>query len=803
MEYTLSPTSERPINGGLIKFTNTEDVSDTYQITITGSPSPLTVTVPAGALTLGVPHDVTITLTNSAGQRVVIDEPDVTAVDIPSAPGGITSELTSTEGEVRLDWSQVSSTSSRPVSGYRVFVYDSSVDSFVQAYQGVATNATIGDLDLGVMARFMVASYGSAGEGSRSSEVQETPIGMPAEADVTSEVLGDLSAFVNVEFASVLARPVSTLVVTATAAGHSTVTRTVSIAEPDITLEYAPGGLDEDTTYSFGYTLTNAFGTSTFSAGTLYVPFGEPSAPTISSSLAGNGTIGLNFTAPSSNGGTAITGYVATCTDPNGVDTVVNGSSSPINFSGLTNEVLYSCVVQAKSSVGTGAESNVKTERPTTATYLPFTGNYNGSASQDPLNGLFYHIGTTQGSASWANPVPSLVTATSSSSAGINRAVYSDRAFGGVWGSTATTSHHVTFALPSGISMRPTTYTFMGYSTSMGKSWTYQASNDNSTWTTIDSQTNNTCSQGYPSWSCVIDVSSSESYQYHRVVWTGSSIRLYLSEIEFYGYYTSDPAPAAPTGVTVTQMAKDAVKVAYAAPASGSTPTSYTVTCTGSDGATTRSVTVSGTETYLGNLTELGQYSCAVRASNFAGGTTSSSQSITLGTSGTLALLYASKRDSNGLMYYLGTNGRTSTFANPCTSGAIGVTTTAGLTSNKCANMDRYFAGVISSKTSSDHALNILLSSGTALVPTGYTVTGLDSANAMDDWSFQGSNDLANWTTLDSETNATSLSATKSYALPIGSTSYRYFRLYFTADGERNRMYTNEIEIYGFYTPSS
>ena len=62
---------------------------------------------------------------------------------------------------------------------------------------------------------------------------------------------------------------------------------------------------------------------------------------------AGNGQVSVAFVAPSSTGGSPITGYTATCGTQS-----VNGSMSPIVVTGLVNGVAVTCTVVARNAIG-------------------------------------------------------------------------------------------------------------------------------------------------------------------------------------------------------------------------------------------------------------------------------------------------------------------------------------------------------------------------------------------------------------------------------------------------------------------
>jgi len=100
----------------------------------------------------------------------------------------------------------------------------------------------------------------------------------------------------------------------------------------------------------------------------------KPGAPTIGSASAGDGIASVAFTAPSSNGGAAITEYAVTAykASDNSVVKTVTAASSPANFTGLTNGVAVYFKVAATNSAGTGpqsAASNAVTPAVAAVTY--------------------------------------------------------------------------------------------------------------------------------------------------------------------------------------------------------------------------------------------------------------------------------------------------------------------------------------------------------------------------------------------------------------------------------------------------
>ncbi len=78
-----------------------------------------------------------------------------------------------------------------------------------------------------------------------------------------------------------------------------------------------------------------------------------PNPPTIGTASAGNAQVTTAFTAPMNNGGSAITGYTATC----GAQSA-SGPVSPITVTSLPNGIPVTCTVVATNVIGSSAPSS-------------------------------------------------------------------------------------------------------------------------------------------------------------------------------------------------------------------------------------------------------------------------------------------------------------------------------------------------------------------------------------------------------------------------------------------------------------
>ena len=116
-------------------------------------------------------------------------------------------------------------------------------------------------------------------------------------------------------------------------------------------------GLTNGTAYTFTVAANNGPGVSAASAASNSVtPATTPGIPTGVSATAANGAASVSFTAPASNGGSAITDYVVTVS-PGGA--TVTCAGSPCAITGLTNGTAYRFSVHAENVVGAGTESAV------------------------------------------------------------------------------------------------------------------------------------------------------------------------------------------------------------------------------------------------------------------------------------------------------------------------------------------------------------------------------------------------------------------------------------------------------------
>jgi len=319
---------------------------------ITGSVSQAgSGTITVTGLTPGQDYTFTVLATNSQGSGVNSSSSNQITTDAaaPSAPlVGTATKLSSTTAS--LSFSPPLANNGAAVTGYTV----TSTPGGITA-TGSASPITITGLTPATAYTFAVTATNSAGTSAASS----------ASNQITSDatVPGAPTIGSAVKLSSVSARVAFTAPASTGGASISSYTVTSTPGNIVATGSASPitiNGLAPATAYTFKVVATNFVGDGAQSAASNSVTTDAtdvyvPGAPTVGTATkTGSSTATLAFTAPASNGGTTITGYLGTST-PGGV--IATSTTSPITFTGLTPATSYTFKVSAINSVGTGPQS--------------------------------------------------------------------------------------------------------------------------------------------------------------------------------------------------------------------------------------------------------------------------------------------------------------------------------------------------------------------------------------------------------------------------------------------------------------
>ena len=319
---------------------------------------PLQCTV--SALANGQPYTFTVTATNSAGTGAASDASSpVTPAGPPGQPTGVAGARG--DASVSVTWIAPASNGGAAITAYTV---TSSPGSKTCAWSSGPLGCTVTGLTNGQGYTFTVTAANSFGPGTASApSATVTPSAVPGQPQAVTAVAGNASAAVS------WAQPASN-------GGASITGYTVTSAPDGRTCAWTTGPLTctvslltNGTGYTFQVTATNVAGTGAASSASATVtPRTVPSQPQGVTGLPGNGSVAVSWSAPSSTGGSTITGYTATAS-PGGAFCTAVGPATTCPVTGLVNGQPYTFAVTATNGAGTGLPSTASA--PVTPRTLP------------------------------------------------------------------------------------------------------------------------------------------------------------------------------------------------------------------------------------------------------------------------------------------------------------------------------------------------------------------------------------------------------------------------------------------------
>uniref|UniRef100_A0A6C0DAR2 Fibronectin type-III domain-containing protein n=1 Tax=viral metagenome TaxID=1070528 RepID=A0A6C0DAR2_9ZZZZ len=426
-------------------------------------------------------------------------------------------------------------------------------------------------------------------------------------------------------------------------------------------------GLANGTSYTVMLRAKNASGTGpSSSAGpdATTTPRTTPGAPTITTiTCPSSGTIQINFTAPVSNGGSAITNYAYSTTGAAGTFTNIAPlqTTSPITVSGLANGTPYQVSIRAINAAGNGTAAIAVAATPYTTPAAPTIGTITfpssgtlsvpftaGATNGNVLTNYEY---STDGGSNWTVRSPSS-TATPIIISGLTngvactvklRAVNAAGAGATQASGTAATPRTVPDA-PTGVTVTP------GATTVLSIAWTAPANNGGNAITFYKIERS---LDGVSSWTALTSAQASSPYNSTGLT-NGTVYHYRVSATNTAGFGavsstasgTPRTVPGAPTTVSVTTSSSTDVSVSFTAPASngGNTISSYVVT---PYIGLTAQTTVSGASSPISvtGLTTGQSYTFKVQAVNAAGAGTQSAASAAV------SLLYNSVSAPNNATF--------------------------------------------------------------------------------------------------------------------------------------------------------
>ena len=361
-QVTLSWTA--PSNNGGSAITGwkySKDNGTTY--TATGATS---TTHTVTGLTNGTEYTFKVLAVNTHGDGAESDAATATPATTPAAPTG----LSATDGnrQVTLSWTAPTSTGGANITGYK---YSKDNGATYTATGATTTSYTVTGLTNGTGYTFKVRAVNRQGDGAESTAATATPATTPAaptgltatpDSQTARQMRLSWTAPTNTGGANITRYEYSKDNGSNwTSTGATTTSYTVTT------------GLTNGTGYPFKVRAVNRKGAGTPSAAATATTTTTPAAPTGLSATDDNqaaGAVALSWTAPTSTGGLAITGYKYSTN--NGSSWTATGSTNTSKtVTNLTNGTAYTFKVRAVNNAGDGTASAAVTATPSTTPAKP------------------------------------------------------------------------------------------------------------------------------------------------------------------------------------------------------------------------------------------------------------------------------------------------------------------------------------------------------------------------------------------------------------------------------------------------
>jgi hypothetical protein len=617
-QATVSWTTSSDNGGGAITGYTVTSTPSSLHCATTGA----TTCVVTG-LTNGTSYTFTVTATNSAGTSAASV---ASAAVVPATVAGAPTLGATVFGDskITISWSAPASNGGLSISAYTV---STSAGGFTCTTAALTCEIT--GLTNGTSYTVSVKATNAVGDSIASATATGTPMTTATVPTGVIAVRGNTQASVSWTASSNNGGSAITGYTVTSTPGSFQCT-TTGATNCDVT------GLTNGTSYTFRVTATNAVGTSAAStASVAVIPATVPGAPTLITPIAGNSTITVSWTAPSNDGGAAITGYTVSTTSGGFTCTT---AALTCDLTGLTNGTSYTVSVKATNAIGDSVSSGTYAIRPDLAPNAPTITNIiagdrelwvyftlpsgnGGSAISKLLSTMNGGISTAQ-TTTLTSPLRIQIQNASGTPRLVNGTLYNiqlalSNSMQGAWSVAQS-------ATPNLLPAAPTSVTGVIGGGQVSVSWSASSSNGGTAvtgYTVTSSPGSFTCATTGATTCDVTGLTNGVAYTFSVVATNamGNSPASLAS-----GAMKPDVAPGAPTGLTISRGDGSLTVSFVAAVNTGSAIAKYQYSFDGavwSDFATDSNAT---TQTISG-LTNGNSYSVYLRAVNTLFGTASSS----------------------------------------------------------------------------------------------------------------------------------------------------------------------------------
>ncbi|GAA2464004.1 fibronectin type III domain-containing protein [Winogradskya humida] len=305
-----------------------------------------------------------------AGWTALASDYPLPPISHPGSPRGVKVETGNAAATVT--WRAPTTDGGSPMTGYDVYANPGGLVASVGA---AATTASVSDLVNGDSYTFQVVAINDVAESGPTNESAAVVPSKAAQAPVVTVTVPGVPLQVNAQPGN----DAATVTWTApTSDGGSPITSYSIASEPESHLATVDGalrsgrvdGLKAGTSYTFTVTAKNSAGSSMASAASGAIAIAAspsvpgktttttvPGNPRLPIALAGSRSADVTWAAPSTDGGSPLTGYIVTM-QPSGLTQTIPAGTRKATFSELTAGTSYRFTVFALNRIGRSAQSD-------------------------------------------------------------------------------------------------------------------------------------------------------------------------------------------------------------------------------------------------------------------------------------------------------------------------------------------------------------------------------------------------------------------------------------------------------------
>jgi len=290
---------------------------------------------------------------------------------VPGAPRNL--QAIPGDAQVALNWQAPSNDGGSPVLLYTIYRGNSSGGESFLITVPLVTTYTDATVTNGVTYYYQVSATNAIGEGPRSSEVSVTPATPPGAPQGLSATPGD--ATVSLTWSPPSSNGGSPItnyrVYRGNISGGETLLTTLGVAT-----SYSDTTVTNGVTYYYEVSALNNVGEGPRSSEASATPIASttvPGAPQDLGAVAGDATVALAWSSPSSDGGSTITNYRVYRGTISGQLSLLATLPNVLSYtdSAVTNGQTYYYKVTAVNAVGEGPRSNEASGTPTSSQTVP------------------------------------------------------------------------------------------------------------------------------------------------------------------------------------------------------------------------------------------------------------------------------------------------------------------------------------------------------------------------------------------------------------------------------------------------